>query len=83
MAWHTLPRPVVEVKDAPLWWHLKGLQQTSSGYGRKLTTTRMVRLEGDTVWRRIYVTQFSNAGTAWIMVQGKPCVIHDFDLPTE
>jgi hypothetical protein len=41
--------------------------QTVSGYGRKLPTPYMVKWEGR--WRRVYVAQFSNAGTAYL---GKP-----------
>lgn len=59
-----------EIIDAPLWWHEKGLSQTRSGYGTKLTSRRKVRLpDGRT--RRIYVTCFSNAGTAWVILDGK------------
>ncbi len=63
------PRQTVSVpaKVAPLWWQEKGLQQTASGYGRKLATRHMVKWSGR--WRRVYVACFSNAGTAYI---GKP-----------
>lgn len=52
-----------ELLIRPLWWHKRGLQQTSSGYGRKLTTRYMLWFEGRL--RRVYVTCFSNNGTAW------------------
>lgn len=61
-----LPKPY-EIVDRPLWWHVAGLQQTASGYGRKLTSARCVRLP-DGRERRIYITQFSNAGSAWIVL---------------
>jgi hypothetical protein len=54
----------VPVKELPLWWHLQGLQQTASGYGRRLATRHMVQWNGK--WRRVYVACFSNAGTAYI-----------------
>lgn len=54
----------IEHKDAPLWYHTKGLQQTATGYGRKLTTPHMVKYNGK--WRRVYVCQISNAVTAYI-----------------
>lgn len=57
----------VPVKKSILWWQEKGLQQTATGYGRKLTTPYMVQWEGR--WRRVYCCQFSNAGTLYI---GKP-----------
>lgn len=63
------PRQTVSVphRISPLWFHERGLQETASGYGRKLTTRHMVKYEGK--WRRVYVACFSNAGTAYI---GKP-----------
>lgn len=39
--------------------------------------TRMqVKLEGEHVWRRVYVWQFSNAGTAFIRVGGKSLIVN-------
>lgn len=57
----------VPVKKSILPWQEQGLQQTASGYGRKLTTPYMVHWEGR--WRRVYCCQISNAGTFYI---GKP-----------
>jgi hypothetical protein len=54
--------------DKPLWYHLQGLSQTASGYGRKLTTTHRVKVDGR--WHRVYVCQYSNAGTAYIVKGG-------------
>lgn len=54
----------VESKDAPLWWHDKGLLFTASGYGGRIPAAYMVRWKGR--WRRVYVAQYSNAGTAYI-----------------
>jgi hypothetical protein len=54
----------VDLKDAPLWWHEKGLQQTASGYGSRLTTPYMVRFNDK--WRRVYCIQYSNAGVLYI-----------------
>jgi hypothetical protein len=59
-----------EIIDRPLWWHKAGKQQTRSGYGSKLNTGRCVRFPDGTT-RRIYVTCYSNAGTAWIVLRGK------------
>lgn len=64
-----LDRPY-EVIDRPLWWHKQGRQQTKSGYGAKLTSSRCVQLPDGRV-RRIYVTCYSNAGSAWIMLDGE------------
>lgn len=57
-----------EISERPLWFHKRGLQETASGYGRKLTTPYMVRHEGR--WRRVYACQISNAGTLYISKPG-------------
>lgn len=54
--------------DAPLAWQKMGLQQTVSGYGRKLATSRKVWI-GNRAYR-VYVAQVGNAGSAWIEVTG-------------
>lgn len=54
----------VHSKDAPLWHHTQGLSYTASGYGMRIPTRTMVLFNGK--WRRVYVCQFSNAGTAYI-----------------
>jgi hypothetical protein len=54
----------VDLMEAPLWWQLKGLQQTATGYGRRLTTPYKVKFNDR--WRRVYCCQFSNAGTLYI-----------------
>lgn len=68
--WKPLPEPY-EIIDRPLWYHTAGLSQTASGYGRKLTSSRCVRLQGETRLRRIYITCFSNSGTAWVQIKGE------------
>lgn len=56
-------------EDKPLEFHKRGLQETASGYGMRLTSARVAVLK-DGRKRRVYVTQFSNAGTAWIHLDG-------------
>ena len=56
----------VPCKDAPLWWHAKGLSFTRSGYGGRIPTARMVQLPGSPRWRRVYVAIWSNSGTAYV-----------------
>lgn len=65
----------LEVKEAPMTHHRLGLSLTRTGYGSKLPTSRMVRIPGDNRWRRVYVTQYSNAGTCWIVVNGKRVIV--------
>lgn len=56
----------LESKDSPLWWHLRGLSYTRTGYGRKIPTRTMVRLPGSPRWRRVYCCIFSNIGTCYV-----------------
>lgn len=58
-----------ELVDAPMWYHKQGLQQTASGYGRKLNSGLKIHFNGKLY--RIYVTIFSNAGTSWFTAKGK------------
>ncbi len=53
-------------KDAPLWWHKKGLSFTRSGYGKRIPTVHMVKIPGSPRWRRVYCCIFSNAGTCYV-----------------
>lgn len=57
----------VEHREKPLWFHEKGLMETATGYGLKLTSPLQVKWNGR--WRRVYVCCISNSGTAYI---GKP-----------
>lgn len=54
----------VEVKRAPTWWQEKGLQYTASGYGSRIPTEFMVRVNNR--WRRVYCRIFSNVGSLFI-----------------
>ena len=58
---------------APLWWHLKGLQQTTSGYGAKLTTPWKARYNGRLY--RVYCAQWGNSGTQYIISKGQRLII--------
>jgi len=55
------------LKELP--WQKRGLQQTASGYGMKLTNPYMIHFEGKL--RRIYTTCFSNVGSNWFIYKGK------------
>ena len=50
-------------------WKKRGLQETASGYGRKLNSGYKIHYNGKLY--RIYVTIFSNAGTSWFVAKGK------------
>ena len=57
-----------ELIDAPLQWQLRGLQQTATGYGRKLTLREKISFNGKTY--RLYFTCFSNCGSVWFVAKG-------------
>ena len=54
---------------APLWWHDKGLQQTATGYGSKLTTPYKVEHNGRLY--RVYCICWSNIGSLYIISKGQ------------
>jgi hypothetical protein len=43
------------------------------GYGRKIPTGRWLKVRNR--WRRVYVTQYSNAGTAWVVIDGARWIV--------
>jgi hypothetical protein len=54
----------VEGKESPFPWQERGLSYTRSGYGRRIPTSHMIRLNRR--WRRVYCCQYSNAGACYI-----------------
>ena len=54
---------------SPLWWHERGLQQTASGYGNKLTTPYKVEHNGRLY--RVYSVCWSNSGSLYILPGGE------------
>lgn len=59
---------------APMRHHDAGLSWTASGYGRKLPTRYMLAYadgRGGYRWHRVYVAQYGNAGSAYIIVRGR------------
>ena len=59
--------------DAPLDWQKRGLQQTASGYGAKLTTRYKIAFN-DKVYR-LYATCYGNASTVWFKNKGRTIVV--------
>ena len=66
---------VHEFKDCPLPWQKLGLQETASGYGRKLTSTRKAKYNNR--FYRVYHICYSNASTAYILSKGKMLIVND------
>ena len=45
--------------------------QGADGYGRKIATQYLVRLDNKGPWRRVYCICFSNSGSVYILVKGE------------
>lgn len=57
----------LEQKEDLLWWQKRGLSYTSTGYGRKIPTSIMVKIPGlRNIWRRVYCCIYSNVGTCYV-----------------
>lgn len=66
-----------EVKDAPTQSQALGLSYTATGYGSKIPTRRMAKI--DKRWYRIYCAIYSNIGTCYVIKDRKHYVIRDTD----
>ncbi len=65
------PRIYCEISDLvddPPDWMKQGLQQTASGYGRRLNTGRKIHYCGRLY--RLYATCYSNVASVWFTVKG-------------
>jgi hypothetical protein len=74
--------PIVEVRHDP---PPPGSGMTREGYTKRsgAPTSLMIRLEGEKRWRRLMAWQFSNLGTLFVRVDGKPLVVREETLPQE
>lgn len=58
-----------DLVDAEPDWMKRGLQQTATGYGARLNSGRKINFNGKLY--RVYITQYSNAGSAWFISKGR------------
>jgi hypothetical protein len=63
------------LEDKPLPWQRMGLQYTVSGYGAKIPSSKVLRLLDGKI-RRVYVTNYSNSGSAWVILDGERFFLH-------
>lgn len=56
------------------------LNPYSDGYGRKIPTAYRVQYGDKPIWRRVYVMQFANAGSGYIIYYGEELFL---DIDTE
>lgn len=64
-----------ESRHTPMLHHVAGRSWTRTGYGKKIPTPRMIRIEGETCWRRVYCCIYSNIGTSYIIRKGEWVVV--------
>jgi aminoglycoside phosphotransferase (APT) family kinase protein len=55
----------------------------ADGYTKRsgAPTSLMVQLKGETIWRRLMVWQFSNAGTLFVRIKGECVTVHEHQIP--
>lgn len=63
-----------DLLHAPLVWQERGLRQTVSGYGQKLTTKYKINFNGKLY--RLYMTHISNAASTWFTAKGKKIFVN-------
>lgn len=68
----------VESKVNAMRHHRLGLSWTASGYGSKIPTAHMVRVEGK--WRRVYCAVYSNSGTCYVLINGQRCTVVEYEV---
>jgi hypothetical protein len=73
--------PPYKVTTKQLWWQKQGLQQTATGYGRKLNTGYMLETP-DGRKRRVYAICYSNVVSFYVKVRGKLLFLRDGELQT-
>lgn len=63
--------------DQPRWG------MCADGYTQRsgAPTSHMIRLDGETRWRRLMVWCFSNCGTLFVRIKGVCLVVHEYDIP--
>jgi hypothetical protein len=61
-----------------LHWQKMGLMQTSSGYGAKLTTTKMLKVNNKL--HRVYCACYGNSGSCYIIKNGSKLYLHDYPI---
>ena len=66
-----------EFKVDPLEWQSRGLSYNATGYGARIPTVYKVKWEGK--WRRVYVCNYGNSGTAYIGSSKQPLATVSID----
>lgn len=67
--YHRIYADTSELIDDQPDWMKRGLQETASGYGRRLNTGRKISFNGREY--RLYATCYSNVASVWFTVKGR------------
>jgi len=59
--------------EKPLEWQKRGLMYTSTGYGKKIPTSKMLKVNNRLY--RVYCCIFSNIGTCYIVKDKKDYIL--------
>jgi hypothetical protein len=54
--------------------------RNADGYGAKIPSRHWVRLAGESRWRRVYVMQWANSGSAYVVRSGEDVFLRDTAL---
>ena len=65
---------LADLVHCPLPWQSRGLSQTATGYGAKLTTGHKISFCGRLY--RLYNTCYSNCGSVWFIAKGIKYFVH-------
>jgi len=70
----------LECKVKYLWWQLKRLSFTASGYGDRIPTSHMIKLNGR--WHRVFCRVWGNSGTCYIEIEHgtRELIVHNIDV---
>lgn len=69
-----IPVDIGDLVYSPLSWQLRGLQQTNSGYGAKLTSFHKINYNGRLY--RLYQTCYGNCASSWFRCRGRKIFVY-------
>lgn len=72
--------PAFTLRESRLWWQRQGLSYTASGYGSKIPTGYLIKLQGEGREYRVYAVCYSNAASFYIVRKREKIFIRDSDL---
>lgn len=67
---------ITSIKQTPI----SPYQQTANGYGGKLKTSYMIKLDNGYRWYRVYCMCYSNSGSIYIQSKGKILFLRERSL---